>query len=152
VASFRVISADSHPVAGVIRFVVGNGVLMGGKPTSGTVNHLVSTILNVARWLSFGGLAVLAGMWLIVTAWEEGRSDLRTRLIVWSGLVTLAFGTVVELLMQGPYTAGSALTSIANWSLLDGTLHTSYGRYHSARLLILGLMAFLLGYSLQAKH
>ena len=56
-ASFRVISADSHPVAGVIRFVVGTGALVGGAGgTPSSVNSTTSAVFDVVRWLTFAGL------------------------------------------------------------------------------------------------
>ncbi len=149
-ASFRVVSSDSHPVAGTVRFVVGNGVLSASAVAGATVDHATNLAFDVVRWLSFAGFALLAGAWLVLTVWPQGRDDRRARAIVWIGVGGAAFGAVAELLLQGPYTAGTGLSGMFNWSLIDGTLHTSYGQYHSARLLLLGLVAGLLGASLQA--
>jgi copper transport protein len=68
---------------------------------------------------------------------------------VWTGWLLAAIGAVAELLLQGPYAAGVGLSRLWNWSLLDGTLHTDYGQFHSGRLLLLGALAVLLGYALQ---
>jgi copper transport protein len=81
---------------------------------------------------------------LLLTVWPQGRGDARARRIVWSGLAAAAVGAVAELLLQGPYTAGTGPSDVAKWSLLDGTLHTRYGQYHSVRLVLLGLAALLL--------
>jgi copper transport protein len=148
-ASFRVISADSHPVAGTVRFVVGNGVLSASAIGTSTVDHVTSAVFDIARWISFAGLALLAGSWLILSIWPQGRDDRRARTIVWTGLGVSAAGAAAELLLQGPYTAGTGVSDVANWSLLDATLHTSYGQYHGARLLLLGVSAFLLGSAFQ---
>jgi copper transport protein len=84
--SFRIISADSHPVAGTIEFVVGNGALVrGGGVISSTTNHGTSVAFDVSRWISYGGLAVLGGLWLLLTIWPEGRDDRRARRVVWTG-------------------------------------------------------------------
>ena len=152
-ASYRVVSADSHPVAGTIRFVVGNGVLAeAGVAHSSTVNPTTSVVFDVARWTSFTGFALLGGAWLLLTVWPQGRDDRRGRAVVWTGWGLTALGALAELLLQGPYAAGTGLSDVANWSLLDATLHTSFGQYLSGRLVLLGAVALLLGRALQADR
>jgi copper transport protein len=149
IESFRVISADSHPVAGTVRFVVGNGILSTSVAGGSTVNRAVSVAFDVTRWLSYAGIAVLGGAWLLLTVWPRGRDDARARRLVWGGLGAATVGGALELLLQGPYTAGTTLGDLANWSLLDNTLHTDYGRYHSLRLLLLGVAAMYFAWTLQ---
>jgi copper transport protein len=147
--SFRIISADSHPVAGVIRFVVGNGVLTASSVGLSTTNDLTSGLFDAARWVSYAGWALLGGVWLLLTVWPGGRDEPRARRVVWGGWGLAAFGAVAELLLQGPYASGTGPSGITKWDLLDGTLHTDYGQFHSGRLLLLGALAVLLGWSLQ---
>lgn len=149
-ASFRVISADSHPVAGTIRFVVGNGALVTGSVGSGaTVNGAVSAAFDVSRWISYAGLALLGGVWLLLTVWPAGRDDVRARRLVWAGWCGATAGALLELLLQGPYSAGVGFGRLFSWSLLDDTLHTSYGSLHSWRLVLLGGLAWVFARSLQ---
>ncbi len=54
--------------------------------------------------------------------------------------------------MQGPYAAGQGLGGLFNASSLNTTLHGTYGQYHSARLLLLGLLALVLGRALAAAR
>ncbi|MDT4894334.1 MAG: copper transport protein [Pseudonocardiales bacterium] len=150
--SFRVVSADSHPVAGTVRFVVGNGVLSAAPSGTSTVNHTVSTALDLSRWVSFAGFAALGGGWLLLTVWPQGRDERRARRLVWSGWGLVALGAVLEVLLQGPYTAGTGLGDLANRTLLDATLHSNYGHYHSLRLLLLGALAVLLGWALSRER
>lgn len=150
--SFRVVSADSHPVAGVVRFVVGNGVLAAASGPDATVDHVTSAVFEAVRWVSFVGFALLGGVWLLLTVWPSGRDDRRARQIVWTGWAAATGGAVIELLLQGPYVAGEGLSAIGTGSLLDATLHTSYGQYHCARLLLLGLLGLLLGRALQGEQ
>ncbi|MGH8961398.1 MAG: copper resistance CopC/CopD family protein [Jatrophihabitantaceae bacterium] len=147
--SFRIISADSHPVAGVVRFVVGNGVLSATSVNTSTVNGITSKVFDAARWVSYAGFALLGGAWLLLTVWPEGRDDRRARRVVWTGWLLAALGGLAELVLQGPYAAGLGLSGLTRWPLLDGTLHTDYGQFHSARLLLLGAVAVLLGWALQ---
>jgi copper transport protein len=106
-------------------------------------------LFDVARWVSYAGLALLGGSWLLLTVWPQGRRDGRARRIVWSGVAATAVGAVAELLLQGPYTAGTGPSGVAKWAFLDGTLHTHFGQYHSARLVLLGLAALLLAPALE---
>jgi copper transport protein len=151
-ASWRVISADSHPVAGSIAFVVGNGPLVRGTTSqSGTVSPATGDVFDVARWVSYVGLALLGGGWLIFTIWPAGRDEPRARRIVWGGWAAIAAGGVLELVLQGPYSAGSGPREVTSGSLLDDTLHTEYGQLHSLRLVLLGLLAAVLARSLQPE-
>ena len=150
--SFRVISADSHPVAGTVRFVVGNGVLGTSDVATSTTNGAVSAIFDAARALSYAGVALLGGAWLLAVGWRRGRVERRARGLVWTGLALAAAGGVLETLLQGPYTAGLSVTRMLSWSLLDTTLHTDYGRYHCVRLLALGVAAVYLAWSLQRER
>lgn len=143
--SWRVISADSHPVAGTVRFVVGHGVLAAAVAPSSTVNPVTSVVFDVVRWLSFAGFALLGGLWLLLTVWPQGRADRRARRIVWGGWGLAVLAAVGQLLVQGPYAAGSGLSATSRWTLLDDTLHTDFGHYVCVRLLVLGVVAVLLG-------
>ncbi len=148
--SYRVVSADSHPVAGSLRFVVGNGPLTAGVAVaSGSVNHGVGVAFDAVRWVSYAGLALLGGAWLLLTVWPAGRDDRRARRIVWTGWAAIAVGAVLELLLQGPYAAGDGLGRLLSPSLIDATLHTDYGQWHCARLIALGVLGVLLGLALQ---
>ncbi|WP_375479156.1 copper resistance protein CopC [uncultured Jatrophihabitans sp.] len=147
-ASFRVISADSHPVAGTIRFVVGDGALAHGNVAQSATNRGTSTVFDIARWVSYAGLALLGGAWLPLTIWPQGRTDLRAVRIVWTGWGAVFLGGMAELVLQGPFTAGSGVGEAADWSLLNGTLHTDFGQLHCVRLVLLGLLALVLGRAL----
>ncbi|MDT4937718.1 MAG: copper transport protein [Pseudonocardiales bacterium] len=146
--SFRVVSADSHPVAGTVRFVVGNGVLSAAPAAGATVDRPLSVTFDVLRWVSFGGFAALGGTWLLLTVWAPGRGEARARRLVWTGWAAAVVGGVAELVLQGPYTAGSGFGDVAKWTLLDSTLHTDYGMYRCVRLVLLGAVALKLGWLL----
>ena len=148
-ASYRVLSDDGHPVAGSIRFVVGNGALAAATGSLSTVDGGTSVAFDIARWLGFAGIALLGGGWLLLTVWPEGRDDVRARRLVWAGWLAAVLAALAELLVQGPYVAGAGLGDVANWSLLDATLHTTYGTAHSDRLLLLAAIAVALDMQLR---
>ncbi len=63
---------------------------------------------------------------------------------MWAGWGAVSVGAVLELLIQGPYSAGDGLAKITDPSLLNATLHIDYGVLHCVRLVLLGLLAPLL--------
>ena len=118
VVTYRVVSADSHPVSGAFSFVVGNGEL----PTAGSVGSGeaidpgVAVLLPLARWLGYAGLAVGLGVPLaLATVWPGGWSSGRSRRATMGGLAAVVVGAALSLLAQGPYAAADGLGS-----LLDG--------------------------------
>ena len=145
VESYRVISADSHPVAGSIRFVVGNGALDAGGVDLSTTNAWTSGLFVAVRWIGFAGLAVVGGAWLLITGWPQGRRETRARRLLWAGWGALSAAAAAELLLQGPYAAGETPGHLLDWSLLQQTLHTPYGVWHSVRLILLGVLARVAG-------
>ena len=143
-ASFRIVSADGHPVVGAIRFVVGNGALLAVGATPSTVDGGTSVAFDVARWLAFAGFALVGGGWLLLTVWPEGCDDQRARRLLCGGWSGRHGGGAAELLLQGPYVAGVGPGAAARWSLLDATLHMTYGTAHWIRFLLLGALGAVL--------
>jgi len=143
-ASFRVVSADSHPVAGAIRFVVGNGALSAAIAAPSAVDGATGLVYDVVRGLAYAGFLLLAGGWLMFTVWPAGRDDRRARGLVRAGWLVSVLAAVAEVLVQGPYAAGSGLSRMFASGQIDATLHTDFGVAHSARLLILGVVGFVL--------
>jgi copper transport protein len=150
--SWRVLSADSHPVGGAYSFAVGNGAVLTptGVPDSGAVNGVVGWAFTVVRWLGFAGLALLGGAVFLTACWREGRRVRRARGLVWTGWGLVAGSTVLGLLLEGPYGAGTGLSRLLNGALLDATLHTTYGRMLWARLMLLGALAVALAHLLKS--
>ena len=144
--SFRVISADSHPVAGSIRYVVGDGPLDAGGGGSGSapVNRAVSTGLATSHWLSFAGVGMAGGGWLVFTLWPAGSRRRSIRRLIWTGWSLAGLGAVTEYLLEGPYAAGTGLSTVTNTGLLDSSLHGSAGQLLSLRVLLLGVLGMVL--------
>lgn len=145
-ASYRVTSADSHPIAGSIRFVVGNGALTGGSGPGGSApdQPAVSVLLATSHWLSFAGVGVVGGSWLIFWLWPAGRRRTVVRRLIWTGWAAAVFGALGELLLQGPYAAGSGVGSAFRPSLVDATLHVDTGQLLSVRIALIGLLGGVL--------
>lgn len=144
VSSFRVVSADSHPVTGSLRFVVGNGALPPTKSVTSDSDRVTSIAFDASRGIGYAGLAGLGGGWLLLSVWARGRQDGRARRLIWGGWWAAVFGSAAELVIQGPYTEGSGLGALRHGSLLHDTLRSSFGVAHSVRLVLLAALAVLL--------
>ncbi|MFG1952996.1 copper resistance CopC/CopD family protein [Micromonospora sp. NPDC048830] len=143
--SYRVISADSHPVSGAFTYSVG---APSTPPTdTGTDNRADPVVANgvkVAKYLGYAGLPLLVGPALVLGAlWPRRLSRRGPARLAWAGLGLLAFATVAELWLQVPYTAGGGLLDVDGTGL--GTvLGSTYGTAHLVRLGLLAAAAFLL--------
>jgi copper transport protein len=145
IVSYRITSADSHPIGGAYAFVVGDGPLVAatGSVVGGGTNGVISKIFDVARFVGFVGVVLLGGLVFVVLCWPAGRTDPRARRLIWYGWWATTAGAVLGLVLQGPYAAGTGLLDLLNSSLLKTTLSTTYGRMLCARLILLGVLAVL---------
>ena len=145
VVTWRVISADSHPVHGAFTFLIGQG---GGAAatkaeasrllgqTTGSVS--VGVIYGIVRFASFASLFVLVGgAALVAGAWPEGASDRRARRLLLGVLLVADVATVIAIAIQGPYAGGLPLAKMFSPSVVGAVLHTRFGRVYVARMLLL---------------
>jgi copper transport protein len=127
-AVWHVISADTHPVSGAFTYSVGAPSathVAAFQPASDT---LVSSLFAVVRWLEYLCYALLGGgVAFLIVCWPAGggRRDV-TRLITASSL-GLLLSTLLGLLLQGPYGAGTGLSQVFSGALVRQTLHGSLG-------------------------
>ena len=147
VVTWRVTSADTHPVAGAFTFQVGNT----GNASSPAARRLAQRLLaqqggdpvvgvayGVARWLVFAGLALLLGAVAFALAvWPGARTSTRARGLLVGAWVVLVIGTVAGLFLYGPYAAGLALGDAIHLSLLSHTVTIRFGQVALARLVLL---------------
>ena len=145
IVSYRVTSADSHPIDGAYAFVVGDGPLVAatGSVLGGGTDGVVSDVFTVARWISFVGIVLFGGLAFLVLCWPRGRVDPRARKLIWYGWWGTTAGAVLGLILQGPYAAGTGMLDVLDTSLLRTTLATTYGRMLCGRLILLGALAVL---------
>jgi copper transport protein len=145
IVSYRITSADSHPIGGAYAFVVGDGPLIAatGSVVGGGGSGLISKIFDVSRFVGFIGVVLLGGLAFVVLCWPRGRTDPKARKLVWYGWWAAVVGAVLGLVLQGPYAAGTGPLDLLNTSLLKITLGTTYGRMLCARLILLGVLAVL---------
>lgn len=110
-ATYRVVSADSHPVSGGFSFTVGTG---GPGPQSvdrlledSRASPAVSTALGVARGVQYAAIALAAGTWLLLLLGLELGPG---RLLVAAGAGGLSALAVIALeAVQGDVGVGDVL-------------------------------------------
>ncbi|MEV6373548.1 copper resistance CopC/CopD family protein [Micromonospora musae] len=150
VLAWRVTSADSHVVSGALTFSIGHPSATAAAVEQ-DVDRTVVVVDAVGRALAFLGMALaLGGALFVAVLWPAGRTDRRGRRIVWSGFAVLAAGTVVVLLVQGPYAAGTSLAGVFDPDLLGATLSTRLGHALLARLMI--VLALGVAFGLAVRH
>jgi copper transport protein len=145
--TYRVISADSHPVAGAYSFVVGDGALVptGAAGAEDRTDAVVGGGLPVTRWIGFVGLALAVGVPLLVLlCWPGGWASPRLGRMAAGGALAVAVGALGSFLLQGPYAAGSGPGSLVDPTLLRATLDSEAGRALLVRLVLALALAALL--------
>ncbi|WP_409332013.1 copper resistance protein CopC [Trujillonella humicola] len=149
VVSYRVVSADSHPISGAYAFVVGDGELVpaGSVEAGEDTDPGVGAALPVARWVGFAGVALAIGVPVfLLTSWTGGWRDRRMRHLATSGLLATAVGTLLTFLLQGSYTAGRDLGAVLDPGLISATASSAFGialLFRFAFALLLGVVLAL---------
>ncbi|WP_209306323.1 FixH family protein [Blastococcus sp. CT_GayMR19] len=143
--TYRVISADSHPISGAYSFVVGDADLVTDAAADPATDPGVAAALPAARWAGFAGVALAIGVpVLALVCWPAGWASHRLGRLAGWGAGAVATASVVSFLVQGPYAAASSLATAFQPSLLAATAESGAGRALLARaVLALGLAAVL---------
>jgi copper transport protein len=136
--SFRVVSADGHPVSGTFGFTVGGGSPVSASAVGSQTSVLVEGFLDAGAAIGFVGFGVAGGAWLVVSRRAGVLDSRRARTVVQGGLALAIAGSVVQLLLHGPYVAGTGSSESA-WSLVSDTLQSSFGIAHS--IVVVALLA-----------
>ena len=142
--SYRVISADGHPVSGGYTYSVGTPSAPPSDTEESDGDPVVSAALAVTRYLGYAGLLLLVGPVLVLSLLWPRRLDRRgPAKLVWIGVTLVAVSTLAGLLLQVPYTAGGGLFSVTVDGLSD-VLGSTLGAAYLVRLGILAAAVILL--------
>lgn len=139
VISWRVISADGHPVSGAYSFAVGEGALIdpsGVSAFGASSRNWVSQIAySASRFGSYLCMALLIGamFFLVVIEPKLFRAPVPRRLVAFSGLGLISF-TILELLLRGPYQATRGLAAITDSQLIGNVFGSKAGIALIARI------------------
>jgi copper transport protein len=143
--SFRVISADSHPVGGAFTYSVG---VPSPPPSDTEVNvsadPTVTAAFPVVRWIGFAGLLLLVGSVLVLALlWPQRLDRTGPTRVIWLGAGLVGLSTVLELYLQIPYVTGGSVFTFRGSDVQD-VLSSQYGAAHLVRLGVLVAALFLL--------
>jgi copper transport protein len=131
--TWRVISADAHPVAGAFVFQVkaadpsGSCAQVFGKGTPGEVTAL----FKFARALDFAlVLLVIGGAAALALVLRSATVELRARLYrILAGLALgLVFAGILCIVLQGAVAGGFGLSEAFRWNTVDSVLQTHFGK------------------------
>lgn len=149
VVTWRVVSADSHPVNGAFTFRVGPQndnvdtralatrllAADGGEATVGAVYAVLRVAVFVSLLLLVGGGAFVA------LIWPAGIHDRRTRRVLTTSWVVALLATAVTIGVQGAYGAGLGLVDAADPAVISSVLGTRFGATSLVRLGLLVCLA-----------
>ncbi|MFI6207212.1 copper resistance CopC/CopD family protein [Streptomyces sp. NPDC051041] len=154
--TYRVVSADSHPVAGAFTFSIGapskTSVPAAGQEAGGGI---VGLLYGAGRYVSYAGFVVLAGGAAFVLAcWQRGSGVRAVQRLVVSGWLALTAATLLLLLLRGSYTGSGKLGDVFDLTLLGQVLQTKAGASLVSRLLLLAAAALFIAvlFGTYAKH
>ncbi len=143
--SYRVISADSHPVSGAFTYSV-------GAPSTPPVDSgddsradpVVANGIKVAKYVGYVGLLLLVGPALVLAAlWPRRLSRRGPARVAWTGLGLVVLSTLATLWLQVPYTNGGGIADVTGEGF-STVLGSAFGAAHLVRLGLLAAAAFLL--------
>ncbi len=103
--SFRVISADSHPVPGGFTFSIGEPSATPTQEADTETNATITWLIGAAKYVGYAGLVLLVGSAFVLALLWPARLDRRgPKRMLWLGFGLVALSTIAALALQGPYT------------------------------------------------
>ena len=152
VVTWRVTSADAHPVQGAFTFQVGAAgsvknadalakrllASQGGSTTVGVVYAIDRVALFATLALLIGGIVFLS------VIFPAGRDSRRAQRIVWGGWIGVVVATIAGIALEGIYASALPLTKVFDPTVFGEVLDTRYGRVSLVRLALLVLLLPLL--------
>lgn len=141
--SYRVISADSHPIPGGFTFSVGAPSTTPAALPEEKVDTTIRNLIAAVKVIGYAGLVLLVGPVLVLALlWPARLSQRGPRRVMWTGFGLVALTTLAGLYLQAPYTTGTSLLGVTGGDLAD-VLGSNYGIALLVRLALLGVAAFL---------
>jgi copper transport protein len=151
VVTWRVTSADSHPVHGAFTFRVGPVPAAGGDVQALARQLLAAdggdTAVGAAysglRFLAYASLVLLVGtLTFLAVIWPVGRSVARARRLLVSAWAVLAVTTALGIPTQALYVNGLGFSELS--SVGSHLFDSRFGQVWGVRLLLLGLLGVVL--------
>ncbi len=132
VVTWRVISADSHPVSGVFTFTVGEApeiddaliaeLFAGDDGLIGAVGQALRAVAYAAVLLAVGAL------YLVVTVSRRGEDRRRARTLAWYGAIVGIFATLAAVPVQAMAVTGEGIGAVFRTAVLGEVVASSFGQ------------------------
>ena len=167
-ATYRVISADSHPVSGGLVFSYGKATATGATVSEllaqqGNVGEVTQVAYGVARGVQYASIALAVGtvfflifVWIPALArvaggsapWREASERFASgaRAVLLLSVVAGVLSGIAGIVFQGATAAGVSFWSALDSKIIEDVLDTNFGTVWGIRTLVwLGLGAVFLG-------
>lgn len=131
--SYRVISQDSHPVAGAVTYSLGAPSEVPQVQPDAT-NRVVTGAVLVDKYLGYAGLALVVGPAVLLTLlWPRRLPRQPVARLIWIGMGVLGVSTVAGIWLQAPFETGRSLFDVTGADLAE-VLASPFGTAHLVRL------------------
>lgn len=150
VATYRVLSADGHPVSGSFLFGVGEGALDQSALPSSNGDRLWEIIGGISRFIMYLAALVAAGVAFFL-AFIHDRAEDRWRIVpfVRIGSILALFSAIGIVMSQAVLLTGKGAGAVTDSNVLRGVLNQNLG--WSLALLMIGLAAVHLSTDIPKK-
>lgn len=150
VATYRVLSADGHPVSGSFLFGVGEGALDQSALPSSNGDRLWEIIGGISRFIMYLAALVAAGVAFFL-AFIHDRAEDRWRIVpfVRIGSILALFSAIGIVMSQAALLTGKGAGAVTDSNVLRGVLNQNLG--WSLALLMIGLAAVHLSTDIPKK-
>jgi len=155
--TWRVVSADSHPISGAFVFHIGvPGAIPAGiaaQVLDGGTPRAVSVLFTVVRFLVFALLLlVVGGAVALAYPLQTAATDVRWRLLaalgVWGAMLALA--ALASIVLQAAAAGGFGLAQAAHWNSVQAVLETRFGQVALVQV-ALGLVVAALAFAARRR-
>jgi copper transport protein len=146
VTTWRVISADGHPVDGAFTFSVGEPSKLPAGADA-LANQLLDTqkgsrvvgVINGAlRFVEFSAVGLLVGGFaFIALCWPAGRRSRATLRLLKGSWIVAFVGSIAAVLIEASYTAGLSFSESFKPTIVHQYIDTHVGHVMAARVIIL---------------
>ncbi len=150
VATYRVLSADGHPVSGSLLFGVGEGALDRSALPSSNGDRLWEIIGGISRFIIYLAALVAAGVAFFL-AFIHDRAEDRWRIVpfVRIGSILALFSAIGIVMSQAALLTGKGAGAVTDSTVLRDVLNQNLG--WSLALLMIGLAAVHLSTDIPKK-
>ena len=148
VVTWRILSADAHPIRGAFTFSVGE-ISKGGAVkgiadkflSGGTTRRSVDISYASVRGFVYLAMAILiGGLFASIFVWRRALEHQRVRRMLWGAWGALGGLTILAFGLQGAYSAGEKLSGTFDPSLWSNTWSTRIGTVLIVRVLLVAAL------------